>query len=44
MRAAAAAGMVPIAVLAGAAVAAEELRDAGARVVLETLDELTIPA
>jgi DHA2 family metal-tetracycline-proton antiporter-like MFS transporter len=43
MRAAAAAGMVPIAVLSGAAVGVEELRAAGARVVLETLDELAIP-
>ena len=44
MRAAVAAGMVPIAVLAGSAVDAEALRDAGARVVLATLDGLRLPA
>ena len=40
MEAAAAAGMLPIAVVAGAAVAREELIASGARAVLETLDEL----
>ena len=43
MQAAAAAGMVPIAVLAGAAVDAGELRASGAAAVLETLDELVVP-
>jgi HAD superfamily hydrolase (TIGR01509 family) len=43
MRAAAAAGMVPIAVLAGSAVDANALRDAGASVVLDTLDGLRLP-
>ena len=41
MEAAAAAGMVPIAVMAGAAVEREALVAAGARAVLETADELT---
>jgi HAD superfamily hydrolase (TIGR01509 family) len=40
MEAASAAGMLPIAVTAGAAVAREELIAAGAQAVLETLDEL----
>ena len=40
MEAAAAAGMLPIAVMAGAAVTREELSASGARAVLETLDEL----
>jgi HAD superfamily hydrolase (TIGR01509 family) len=40
MEAAAAAGMLPIAVLAGAAVSRDELVAAGARAVIETLDEL----
>jgi HAD superfamily hydrolase (TIGR01509 family) len=43
MRAAVAAGMVPIAVLAGAAVDEATLRSAGAAVVLRTLDELDLP-
>lgn len=43
MRAAVAAGMTPIAVLAGAAVSAEDLREAGAAVVLATLGELAVP-
>jgi HAD superfamily hydrolase (TIGR01509 family) len=43
MRAAVAAGMVPIAVLAGAAVDEAALRSAGASVVLRTLDELDLP-
>ncbi|MGH2418839.1 MAG: HAD family hydrolase, partial [Candidatus Limnocylindria bacterium] len=43
MRAAAAAGMVPIGVLAGAAVDADALRDAGASVVLPTLTDLELP-
>ena len=43
MRAAAAAGMTPIGVLAGAAVSAEDLEGAGAAVVLATLDELAVP-
>ena len=43
MRAAAAAGMRPIAVIAGAAVGDAELRDAGAAIVLATLDELELP-
>ena len=42
MRAAVAAGMVPIAVLAGAAVGEATLRSAGAAVVLRTLDELDL--
>jgi HAD superfamily hydrolase (TIGR01509 family) len=44
MRAAVAASMVPIAVLAGAAVDDDALREAGASVVLETLLELELPA
>ncbi len=40
MEAAAAAGMLPIAVVAGAAVPREQLVASGARAVLETLDEL----
>jgi HAD superfamily hydrolase (TIGR01509 family) len=44
MRAATAAGMLPIGVLAGAAVGAGELRAAGAALVLETLDDLPLPA
>jgi HAD superfamily hydrolase (TIGR01509 family) len=40
MRAAIAAGMVPVAVLAGAAVTGEDLRDAGAAAVVEDLAEL----
>jgi len=44
MRAAVAAGMVAIGVLAGAAVDGDALRDAGASVVLATLDELDPPA
>jgi HAD superfamily hydrolase (TIGR01509 family) len=44
MRAAVAAGMVPIGILAGAAVDEEALRDAGASVVLPTLRDLTLPA
>jgi len=43
MRAAVAAGMVPIATLAGAAVDDEALRDAGASVVLPTLADLELP-
>lgn len=43
MRAAVAAGMVPIGVLAGAAVDADALRDAGASVVLPTLGDLELP-
>jgi HAD superfamily hydrolase (TIGR01509 family) len=43
MRAAKAAGMRPIAVSAGAAVGDAELRDAGAAVVIRTLDELELP-
>lgn len=43
MRAAVAAGMRPVAVLAGAAVGAEELRQAGASDVLDTLDDLVVP-
>jgi HAD superfamily hydrolase (TIGR01509 family) len=43
MRAARAAGMRPIAVRAGAAVGEDELRDAGAAIVLDTLDELELP-
>ena len=41
MEAAAAAGMLPIAIMAGAAVERETLVAAGARAVLETADELT---
>ena len=44
MRAAAAAGMVPIGVLAGAAVDEAALHDAGALVVLPTLRDLVLPA
>lgn len=44
MRAAVAAGMRAVGVLAGAAVDADALRDAGAAEVLETLDGLDIPA
>ena len=43
MRAAVAAGMVPIGVLAGAAVDERALRDAGASVVLATLSDLPLP-
>lgn len=43
MRAAVAAGMVPIGVLAGAAVTAADLREAGAAVVLDTLDAFELP-
>lgn len=43
MRAAVAAGMRPIGVLAGSAVDASALREAGAREVLPTLDELRLP-
>ncbi|HEX2883637.1 MAG TPA: HAD-IA family hydrolase [Candidatus Limnocylindria bacterium] len=43
MRAAVAAGMVAVGVLAGAAVDAEALRGAGAAIVVETLDELPQP-
>lgn len=43
MRAAVAAGMVPIGVLAGAAVDERALRDAGASVVLPTLADLELP-
>jgi phosphoglycolate phosphatase-like HAD superfamily hydrolase len=43
MQAAVAAGMHPVAVLAGAAVGADELRAAGASVLLETLDDLFLP-
>jgi phosphoglycolate phosphatase-like HAD superfamily hydrolase len=43
MRAAEAAGMRPIAVSAGAAVGDAELRDAGAAIVIGTLDELELP-
>ena len=43
MRATVAAGMVPIGVLAGAAVDAKALRDAGASVVLSTLSDLELP-
>ena len=43
MRAAVAGGMTPIAVLAGSAVSADALRDAGAEVVLETLHDLAVP-
>jgi phosphoglycolate phosphatase len=44
MRAAVAAGMEAIAVLAGSGVDEAALRDAGARVVLATLDDLAVPA
>lgn len=43
MRAAVAAGMVAIGVLAGAAVAAADLREAGAALVLDTLDDFRLP-
>ncbi len=43
MRAAVAAGMLPIGVLAGAAVRAADLREAGAAVVLDTLDAFELP-
>ena len=43
MQAAVAAGMWPVAILAGAAVGEDELRAAGASVVLETLDDLKLP-
>jgi HAD superfamily hydrolase (TIGR01509 family) len=43
MRSAVAAGMLPVAVTAGAAVDAAALRAAGAAVVLGTLDELELP-
>jgi HAD superfamily hydrolase (TIGR01509 family) len=43
MRAAVAAGMLPIAVTAGAAVGEASLREAGASVVIGTLDELELP-
>jgi HAD superfamily hydrolase (TIGR01509 family) len=43
MRAAVAAGMAAVGVLAGAAVGADALRGAGAEFVLETLDELRLP-
>ena len=43
MRAAVAAGMAAIGVLAGAAVDASALREAGASVVLATLDDLELP-
>lgn len=43
MRAAVAAGMTPIAVLAGAAVDGDALRDAGAVAVLESLADLPVP-
>ena len=43
MRAAKAAGMRAIGVMAGAAVSEAELRDAGADVVIGTLDELELP-
>ena len=44
MRAAVAAGMVPIGILAGAAVDEAALHDAGASVVLPTLNDLVVPA
>lgn len=44
MRAAVAAGMLPVAVLAGAAVDEAALRDAGASVVLQTLTDFRLPA
>ena len=43
MRAAVAAGMVAIGVLAGAAAAAADLREAGAALVLDTLDDFRLP-
>ena len=43
MASAAAAGMRPVAVLAGAAVGADALAEAGAERVLATLDELAVP-
>ena len=43
MRAAVAAGMTPIGVLAGSVVSAEDLEEAGAAMVLATLDELAVP-
>lgn len=43
MRAAVAGGMTPVAILAGAGVSAAALREAGAAVVLQTLDELVVP-
>lgn len=43
MRAAVAAGMTPIGVIAGAAVSATDLREAGAAVVLATLDAFELP-
>ena len=43
MRAAVAAGMLAIGVIAGAAVDAGALRDAGATAVLETLEQLSVP-
>jgi len=43
MRAAVAAGMLAIGVTVGAAVSADDLRAAGAAVVLEALDELEVP-
>jgi HAD superfamily hydrolase (TIGR01509 family) len=43
VRAAVAGGMTPIAVLAGSAVSAEDLRAAGAVVVLQTLHDLVVP-
>ena len=43
MRAAVAAGMAPIGVLAGAAVTAADLREAGAAVVLDTLEAFELP-
>jgi phosphoglycolate phosphatase-like HAD superfamily hydrolase len=43
MRAAVAAGMTPIGVLAGAAVSADDLQEAGAAAILATLDELAVP-
>ncbi|MBW3612862.1 MAG: MFS transporter [Chloroflexi bacterium] len=44
MRAAAAAGMTAVGILAGAALDADALREAGASVVLPTLDDLDLPA
>jgi beta-phosphoglucomutase-like phosphatase (HAD superfamily) len=44
MAAAAAAGMRPVGILAGSAVDADALRDAGAVEVLDTLDQLAVPA
>jgi len=43
MRAAVAAGMLAIGVVAGAAVDAGALRDAGATAVLDTLEQLSVP-